>query len=76
MVDWKSLRVVLSAKNLISNKKQIARAWQQHQIGFLKLCRLLLNMVCEYSAGSSCAVYFGTLESGCVSPNWVVLSIG
>ena len=31
---------------------------------------------CGYSAGGFCAVYLGTLESGCVSPKWVISSIG
>ena len=31
--------------------------------------------MCGYLAGGFCAVYLGTLESGCVSPKWVVSSI-
>ena len=46
------LRVVLSAKHLVSNRGHIAHAWQQCLIGFLKVCRLLLNIVCGYSIGS------------------------
>ena len=39
------LRVVLSAKHLVSNKGHIAHAWHQRLIGFLKFCRLLLNIL-------------------------------
>ena len=56
------LRIVLSMKHLVSNKGHIVHAQQQHVIGFLKFCRLLLNTVCGYSAGGFCAVYLGTLN--------------
>ena len=45
------ITVVLSAKHLVINKGHIAHARQQCFIGFLKFCRLLLNMVCGYLTG-------------------------
>ena len=56
LIGCLSLRVVLSAKHLVSNKGHITHARQQRLIGFLKFCRLLLNMVCGYLAGGCCVV--------------------
>ena len=75
-IGYLSLRVVLSANHLVSNKGHITHARQQRLIGFLKFCRLLLNMVCGYSAGGCCVVCLSAFKSGCVSSDWVVLSVG
>ena len=61
LIGYLSLRVVLS------NKGRITHAQQQHLIGLLKFCRLLLNMVFGYSTGSCCVVCLGALKSDCVS---------
>ena len=65
------LRIVLSTKHLVSNKGHIAHAWQQRLIGFVKFCRLLLNILCGYSTGNGCVVCVSSFGSGCVSLIWV-----
>ena len=45
-------------------------------MGFLKICSVLLNMVCGYPTGKDCVVCLGSLAFGCVLSTWVLLSIG
>ena len=45
IIGYLCLRVVLSAKHLVSNKGHITHAWQQRLMGFLKFCRVFVNMV-------------------------------
>ena len=44
VIGFFSLRVVLSAKHIVSNRRHTMQALQQCLIGFLKFCRVLLNM--------------------------------
>ena len=67
---------MFSAKHLVSKKGCTVHAWQHRLIGFLKFCRLLLNMIYGYSLSSGCVVCFGVLSIGCVSSKWIVSSIG
>ena len=75
LIGYLSLSVVLSAKHLVSKRGHITHARQQRLIGFLKFCRLRLNMVCGYSGGG-CVLCLGVFKSGCVSSDWVVRSMG
>ena len=43
-------------------------------MGFLKFCRVLLNMVCGYPTGKDCVVCSGSLAFGCVLSTWVLSS--
>ena len=44
--------------------------------GFLKFCRVLLNIVCGYPTGNGCVVCLDLLTSDCVIFAWVVPSVG
>ena len=46
-------------------------------MGFLKICSVLLNMVCGYPTGKDdCVVCSGSLTFACVLSTWVLSSIG
>ena len=42
---------------------------------FLKLCSVLLNMVCGYPTGKDCVICSGSLAFGCVLSTWVLSSM-
>ena len=42
----------------------------------LKICSVLLNIVCGYPTGKDCVVCSGSLAFGCVLSTWVLSSIG
>ena len=50
------LSTALSTKPLVSNRGHNAHAWHHRFIGFLKFCRLPLNIVYGYSVSVGCMV--------------------
>ena len=68
IIGYLCLRVVLTAMHLVTNKGHITHAQQQRLMGFLKFCRVFVNMVYGYSGGSCSTSWMWrvSLGSGCI----------